>query len=626
MLRLARRARGLAALALSGCVQAPLADAPCPCTAPDRCCVALDLCLPPDLACPAATLEIIATSPARLPRSGGTLTLVVDPPVTAPEVRVAGGPCVVSAVDDATIRCAVGPNRDGIVERPVYVRGQTADGPREGFGIVRQAVPPFVDMTAALRAPGGHSITVLQLEGAGPDLIFARASTELPAGLGSHWAWDGPWAWRDVSAGGLVDALPALVSITPVHLDADAARDLVVNWGRARVQNRQLLRALDGASGFRTTLPLDVPALGESDDVRVLPITWQRRTALLGVRGATAALERSVFLVDAGREVIPPPFEPPADWTADPAWDLALVDADHDGQVDVFGCADAPWLLRRDGDRFASAPAYLPPILLYCQAVATGDLDLDGRLDLVIGGPAQADRPQNNFQGLRILLGHPDGYALAPQLAPATPCPAPVWVGAAIPSGAGGVAILDADLDGDLDLLVVMPSKACPAAPQLYRNAVIPSGVFGFEPEALEMGWRHVSVGPVVVADLDADGDEDVVFNGWGTTGRAGIWRNTAVEGGAAGRSLEVRVEDAGRPVFGAIVEVDLADPVDFAPPHLRVAISGHTAVRISDGPVRLAIGEHPGPMTLRVRFPDGETRIEALPAGATAITVERGR
>lgn len=615
--RLALWAGGLWPL---GCVQAPISDAPCPCAAPDRCCATLSICLPPDTACPAAgasTLTVVDHTPAELPQRGGLLTLTLDRAITAPVVRIGGGPCPIEQVDGATVACRVDANQTASADQIVHVRGETDAGSVLGWTTVRQAAAPFVSIADPL-APGGHSVTVLRLDGEGPDVIFTRGSTELGAGLGSHWAWDGPWRWRDVSAGGLVDALPPLVSIIPMHLDADDTRDLLISWGRGHPQNFQLLRALDGASGFRTAQATDVPALDPADEVRVLPITWGRENAILGVRGGTSATTRSVFLVVDRVERDPAPFSPSPDWEAEQIYDLTLVDANGDGRADVLGCGENPYLLRRTADGFVDDSTLLPPIFLYCRTMTTGDLDLDGHLDVIVGGPARASRPGSNFQGLRILRGTGDGFELVPSLAPPTDCPAPIWVGSALPLGGGAPAVLDADLDGDLDILVINPSKACPQAPVLYRNTLIPDGALGFAPEALPMGWRHVSISAVVVDDLDGDGDADVVFNGWSSPGRAGIWRNTAVETGATGRVLAVHVRDRDRPVYGAIITARLETGAR------PVAISGHSAMNITDGPARLPLGDYSGVVELEVRWPDGHVETRTVAPDERVIDVAR--
>jgi hypothetical protein len=563
------------------------------------------------------TIQVVAVDPARLPQAGGMLQITLDARVEAPEIRLAGRACAIETVDGPRITCRAQANQSATLMQPIQVRG-TRDGTSiEGWADVPQDPPPFIEMIGDMHAPGGQSVTVVQLGNDGPDLFFTRGSTELPAGVGSHWAGDGPWRWRDVSEGGVVDALAPLFSITPVHLDDDERLDLLLNWGRGRSQNNELVRAFAGSTDFKTTLPVDLPALSPDENVRVLPTTWGGRTGILGVRSATDDLARSVFLLLDGEEQQPAPFTPSADWDAELIYDLAWVDANADGRADLFGCAENSTILRRTASGFEDDPGLLPIIFLYCRTMVTGDLNLDGHVDVVAIGQGTGQRPQNVFQGTRILLGGPDGFTQVERLAPPTACPAPVWVGSALPLGGGTPALVDADLDGDLDILMINPSKACPQAPVLYRNQMVPSGALDFVAEPLSMGWRHISIGAVVVYDLDDDGDSDVVFNGWGYAGRPGIWRNTAVESGATGRMLSVHVQAGGRPVYGAILTATFDDQV-------RGGISGHSAQHVSDAPVYLPLGDWQGAVALQVRWPDGTTSDHAVDSDLRSIVIEK--
>lgn len=150
----------------------------------------------------------------------------------------------------------------------------------------------------------------------------------------------------------------------------------------------------------------------------------------------------------------------------------------------------------------------------------------------------------------------------------------------------------------------------------LYRNQMVPQGALEFLPEPIAESQRFESVNTVVVYDLDDDGDSDLVFNGWGYRGRAGIWRNTAVEGGAPGRILRVWPTRAGRPVYGAIITARFEMS-------MRIGISGHAAQNISDGPVRLSLGEWSGPVSLEVRWPNGLTTTHEAPADARRLVIE---
>ncbi len=127
-------------------------------------------------------------------------------------------------------------------------------------------------------------------------------------------------------------------------------------------------------------------------------------------------------------------------------------------------------------------------------ALAVGDIDGDGRDDLVIGGtPADP---------LRVLLADANGHFNAGN--------APV-VSADGPANDGPVLLFDADGDSRNDLLVTRGGTALPAGspgyqPQLFLNDG--HGGWRAAPDALPA--LPMSVGAAAVADFDHDGHLDV--------------------------------------------------------------------------------------------------------------------
>lgn len=80
----------------------------------------------------------------------------------------------------------------------------------------------------------------------------------------------------------------------------------------------------------------------------------------------------------------------------------------------------------------------------------------------------------------------------------------------------GGAVFLDADSDGDLDLVCSGGGNADPAGsptylPKLYRNDG--KGNFVHAPETLPTVYD--SGGPIAVYDYDSDGDQDIFIGGW---------------------------------------------------------------------------------------------------------------
>jgi hypothetical protein len=133
------------------------------------------------------------------------------------------------------------------------------------------------------------------------------------------------------------------------------------------------------------------------------------------------------------------------------------------------------------------------------QAVALGDLDGDGDLDAVVlyfGGEYNA----------RIWLNGEGGDP------PGTFRPGQALVGAT--SNPEGVALVDVDNDGDLDIVL-----ASAFGSELWLNGVggDPVGIFRKGEQQFPAATR------VAAGDLNGDGNQDLVFTGWRTME---VWRN----------------------------------------------------------------------------------------------------
>lgn len=189
-----------------------------------------------------------------------------------------------------------------------------------------------------------------------------------------------------------------------------------------------------------------------------------------------------------------------------------FFDADGDGDPDLFAasggneCADGDTLLRHrlylnDGHGlfrrdFDALPA---DVISSGSCVAAADYDLDGDLDLFVGGrvvPGKYPDPPRSF-----LLRNDGGKFrdVTPEIAPALVAP-----------GMASAAIwTDYDNDGDPDLFVAGEWMT----PRLFRNdagmfgdATPGSGLEGYE------GWWNSIVG----RDFDRDGDIDYVLGNLG--------------------------------------------------------------------------------------------------------------
>lgn len=131
-------------------------------------------------------------------------------------------------------------------------------------------------------------------------------------------------------------------------------------------------------------------------------------------------------------------------------------------------------------------------------ALAVGDVNGDGLDDLFVGGA--------KWQPGALFLQRRDGrFAASPQPA----------IAADSTAEDVDAAFLDADGDGDLDLVVAPAGnefwgEADPLRPRLYRNDG--AGRFAAAPEALPA--IHENFGCVVVGDYDRDGHPDLFLGG----------------------------------------------------------------------------------------------------------------
>jgi hypothetical protein len=392
---------------------------------------------------------------------------------------------------------------------------------------------------------------------------------------------DGDGHFTDDSAARLPAERDASVHAGLADLDGDGDLDLVMaNEGA----NRLYRNLGPDQPGVFEEVPLpggmhlsESVALGDVDGDGDLDLAF-------GNLGIGTGGEGNTLLRNDGDLVF---TEIPLSEQADATYQVLLLDADGDGDLDLFSANNAMQnrLLLNDGHGvFTDVTAtHLPVDTDSCTAAVAGDVDGDGDLDIVT---LTFETTPN-----RLLRNDGDGHFTAEQSAQLNPQ-------GVVLSYDGDLA--DVDGDGDLDLLVVG------AGSRLFLNDG--QGNFSFEQGAMPPDWTF-SAYDVDVADLDGDGlpDAFVSVNG---DGPDRLYRNGSIPPSGphvswiqanhgpqtGGTSVTIGGQD-----LGGVTEVDvggqpLAD--------LAVTSPGTLTGRTPAGPV--------GPADLHVMMADGAIDVPA--------------
>jgi hypothetical protein len=299
-------------------------------------------------------------------------------------------------------------------------------------------------------------------------------------------------------------------------VDGDGRRDALVT-GRDREKRLDWFPGLAGGGfGDRQTFLVD----GQTDDALGADVDGDGREDLVllvrGYTGRVGVLRRQADGTLGAAEY--------ASFDRDPRA-FCAGDFDGDGRPDLavtFYGSESIAILRNDGaGRFAAVQRVRLDVwaggIPGPQEIVTGDMDADGRSDLVVSmlGTRRINllraRPDGTF-------GNPEAWA-APVLGP-TDSP-----------GVTTIALGDVDGDGDLDVVAPLLSTGTSQPLLVFRN----DGRGGLGQRVVRAGFGTGYHWGVMLADLDGDGRLDAVTTS-AIPGGVYAWTSTAAGSSATRR------------------------------------------------------------------------------------------
>ncbi len=340
----------------------------------------------------------------------------------------------------------------------------------------------------------------------------------------------GPVLYENAGGGRLLPtALPGpfpanLRAAEFVDVDGDGAKELFLSWsGERRLYRHQPTGWVDVSTNLPPGIPnvhgvvaMDVDSDGDQDLVCGGSFIDNGQDQLL-LNDGTGVFTSSLPFTGTSFQVI-------------------ACDVDGDFDLDLLFFRPGLQLWRNDGaGTFTDVTASnLPAGLASPGAVATGDVDGDGDIDLFAGASGFGDR---------ILVNNGNGT---------------FFVGAPMPGGIGSASnsvFADVDGDGDLDLWRGNLNYGLPTL--LLNNGL---GAFTNAPSRLPPEVIAFA-SQCAAADLDGDGDPDLLLAGLGTTPSL-LW------------NLHRHVTNVAPPAPGAVWNLEFASQPGYGTT-LRAALLG---------------------------------------------------
>ncbi|MBL8725810.1 MAG: VCBS repeat-containing protein [Planctomycetes bacterium] len=440
-------------------------------------------------------------------------------------------------------------------------------------------------------------IAVGDVDGDGfPDLVCANMGGTLPGAQNT--------LYRNDRLGGFVDAtathLPQVVDWTgAVALgDIDGDGDLDLFFGSGSGQPSRLY-ANDGTGRFTDVSAAQLPPI-----TRTL---YCAKMVDIDHDGDLDIVAREKVLLNDGLGNFTDVTGIHAPSAPISAWGMAVGDVNGDGHVDVmFGLNSNTvppvlWLNNGAGV-FAAASGNLPGPVYVGGDFQFGDFDRDGDLDVFLQAYARPSKLWLN-----------DGSGVFTDVS-ATNLPA-------LTAFSYASAVGDLDLDGDLDVVLFVGANVAGQTLILRNNG---AAVFAVDAAAAPVATMASSCG--ALADLDLDGDLDLVFGNWNT--QNAVWWNQHRHCHAAAAPTPgspYSVTFASQPGYGPSTTVLIAvsifppGPLQRFPSHGSTVLQLGTVVTLGLGTTAVGSGEFGFVMAI----PNG-TGLSGMPLLWQGVVVEQ--